>query len=181
MGPLTELDGPVIYLNGPIQGVANWQQDAIDVLQDLAPDVHVASPRMGQFNGAQEAHWIWEASYSERAARDGVILYWLARETRHRCSRSFAAQTRFELGEWAVKSSAGMARLVVGIERGFTGGPYLQRRFTLAYSNVPICRTLRQTCAAAVEMVQKQTPLVVYPRNLAELFVPPHLGPKLNE
>ncbi len=150
MGPLAELDGPVIYLNGPIQGVENWQQEAIDMLQDLAPDVHVVSPRMQQFSGAQEAHWIWETAYSERAALDGAILFWLARETRHRCSRSFAAQTRFELGEWAMKSSAGMARLVVGIERGFTGGPYLQRRFTLADPNIPICRTLRQTGAATV-------------------------------
>ena len=181
MGPLAELEGPLIFLNGPIQGADDWQQEAIDQLAVVAPDVHVASPRMQQFAGAQEALWIWETAYSERAAQDGVVLFWLARETRHRCSRSFAAQTRFELGEWAMKSSAGLARLVVGFERGFTGGPYLQRRFTLAYPNIPICRTLKQACTVAAELAQKQMPAMVYPRNLADLFVPPRLGTKLNE
>lgn len=167
---LQDLDGPLIYLNGPIQGADDWQNEAISLLGELAPSVHIASPRALQFKGAQDAHLIWETAFSARAAREGVILFWLARETQHHCSRSYAAQLRFDLGEWAVKSQAGLARLVVGIERGFTGGPYLQRRFALTYPNIPICRSLRQTCAAAAELAA--APTGVYPQTLADLFVP---------
>lgn len=166
------LDGPVIYLAGPIQGAANWQADAIAVLGDIAPDIHVASPRATTFAGGIERHLAWEQLFTERAARDGVILFWCARETVHRCNRSYAAQMRFDLGEWTVKSSVGLARLVVGIERGFTGGPYLQRRYALSYPHVPVCRVLRQACAVAVELARREVPRVIYPRTLEDLFVP---------
>ena len=169
---LQQLDGPLIYLAGPIQGTADWQTAAIGMLGELAPDLHVASARGPDFKGGVERHLAWEQLFLERAARDGAVLFWCARETTHRCNRTFAAQMRFELGEWAVKSSVGLARLVVGIERGFTGGPYLQRRFTLSYPNIPICRTLRQACAVAVEVTRQETPVVVYPRTLEELFMP---------
>jgi hypothetical protein len=169
---LPDLEGPLVYLNGPIQGSQDWQAEAINLLGDLAPDLHVASPRAKSFTGGPEKHMAWEQAFIERAARDGVVLFWCARETKHRCDRTFAAQQRFELGEWAVKSSAGLARLVVGIERGFTGGPYLQRRLALSYPNIPLCRTLRQACTAASELARHDTPQVLYPRTLAEMFVP---------
>ena len=169
---LADLEGPLVYLNGPIQGTNDWQADAIAILGDLAPDLHVASARARSFAGGPEKHMIWEQAFIERSARDGVVLFWCARETSHRCNRTYAAQMRFELGEWAVKSSAGLARLVVGIERGFTGGPYLHRRLTLSYQNIPVCRTLRQACAVAAELAREEAPLVVYPRTLAEMFTP---------
>jgi len=177
---VNKLEGPLVYLNGPIQGVDNWQAEAIAILGDLAPDLHVASARGRNFTGGPELHMMWEQAFAERAARDGVVLFWLARETRHRCDRTFAAQQRFELGEWAAKASAGLARLVVGIERGFTGGPYLHRRLTLSYPQVPVCRTLRQACAVAAERAQQETPIVVYPRTLADMFVPASFGTKNN-
>jgi hypothetical protein len=177
---LAKLEGPLVYLSGPIQGTADWHADAIAFLGDIAPELHVASPRARNFTGGPEVHMAWEQAFIECAALDGVILFWLARETSHRCNRTYAAQIRFELGEWAVKSSIGLARLVVGIERGFTGGPYLQRRLTTSYPQVPVCRTLRQACAAAAELAQRETPLVVYPRALSELFAPQPFGGKNN-
>jgi len=177
---LTKLEGPLVYLNGPIQGTDDWQAEAIAILGDLAPDLHVASARARSFAGGPERHMAWEQAFIERGARDGVVLFWCARETRHRCDRTYAAQMRFELGEWAVKSSIGLARLVVGIERGFTGGPYLHRRLTLSYSNIPVCRTLRQACAVAAELTRHETPLVIYPRDLSELFTLQPFGGKNN-
>lgn len=168
------LDGPLIYLAGPIQGTANWQADAVDMLASLTPDVHVACPRARNFRGTPEPHVAWERAYMDRAAREGVILFWLARETQHRCNRNFAAQARFEVGEWAARTQFGHARLVVGIERGFTGGPYLHRRLTLDYPQIPVCRSLRQTCAAAAELA---TGAGDTPRRLADLFVP-QIGPR---
>lgn len=169
---LAGLKGPLVYLAGPIQGTPDWQSEAVATLGDLAPDVHVATPRGSNFRGGIEKHLAWEQACTDRAARDGVILFWCARETSHRCNRTYAAQMRFELGEWAVKSSAGLAQVVVGFERGFTGGPYLQRRLTLSYPRVPICRDLRQACAVAVELIARDAPRVVFPRRLEDLFAP---------
>lgn len=173
------LDGPLVYLIGPIQGASNWQADAIEILGDLAPDLHVASARSSDFRGGPDKHLVWEQTFLKRASKYGVILFWCARETRHQCDRSYAAQMRFELGELAVKSSAGLARLVVGIERGFTGGPYLRRRFTLTYQNIPVCKTLRQSCTAAMELAQSEQPMLIYPE-LSELFRPVGFGAKNN-
>jgi hypothetical protein len=164
--------GPVVYLAGPIQGAQDWQADAINLLGNMAPDLHIASPRATAFVGGADRHLAWEQAFIERAAQNGVVLFYCAKEISHRCNRTYAAQMRFELGEWAVKAQAGLARLVVGIEKGFTGGPYLQRRFTLHYPNVVVCRTLRQTCAAAAETARRQSPVTVYPRALDEMFVP---------
>jgi len=160
---LNELEGPLVYLNGPIQGAADWQATAIDVLDELAPQLHVASPRSVRFTGGFEAQLKWETAFIERAAQTGCVLFWLAREVNHRCNRAYAQQARFELGEWAALSRAGLARVVVGIETGFTGGPYLRRRLTLAYSNVPVCSTLRQTCAVAAELAHRAPTTLAYP------------------
>lgn len=169
---IDRIDGPLIYLAGPIQGTANWQAEAVAILGELAPDVHVASPRAVSFTGGVERHLAWEQQFMERAARRGAILFWCARELSHRCNRAYAAQMRFDLGEWTVKSSIGIGRLVVGIERGFTGGPYLQRRYALHYPHVPVCRILRQTCAVAAELARQEIPQTLYPRRLEDLFVP---------
>lgn len=166
-----DLAGPLIYLAGPIQGAVDWQREAIDILDELAPDVHVASPRASAFDGKFEEQLAWQTKYQERAARDGVILFWLPRETHHRCNRAYAQQARFELGEWAALSRAGLARVVVGVERGFTGGPYLRRRLTVCYPNVPVCSRLRQTCAVAAELAQSPPTTVAYPF-LKELLRP---------
>lgn len=165
-----QLDGPLVYLAGPMQGAANWQRDAIEVLGDFAPDLHVACPRARVFRGGTDEHLAWERTYTARAMSEGVILCWLARERAHRCSRSYGAQVRFELGAWAAQSARGELRLVVGIERGFADRAYLVRRLTLDYPQVPICRTLRQACAAAAELAIGSTHLA-----LPERFVP-HIG-----
>lgn len=154
------LDGPLIYLNGPIRGSADWQQEAIHILGELAPHVHVASPRARQFSGRFEDHLHWQTLYSERAARYGAILFWFPRESFHRCDRAYAQQARFELGEWAARSRQELVHIVVGIEHGFTGGLYLRRRLTESYPNIPICSRLRQACAAAVELTERTNELM---------------------
>ena len=162
-------DGPLAYLAGPIQGAGNWHREAVGLLGDLAPDLHVACPRARNFRGGPEPHLTWERAYAGRAAREGVILCWLPRETAHRCNRSYGAQPRFELGEWVVRAQRGEICLVLGIERGFTGGPYLARRLALDYPQVPLCRSLRQACAAAAELALGPPDARLA---LADLFVP---------
>lgn len=168
--------GALAYLAGPIQGAMNWQAEAIEILGDLAPELHVASPRAKDFKGGAEKFLAWEQQALVRAAADGVVLFWLAKETKHHCSRTYAANARFELGELAVKAGTGLMSVVVGIEQGFPGGKYLQRRLTLSYPQIPICRTLRQTCAVAAERACIDTLSATIPRSLADLFVPQSFG-----
>src|SRR5574341_2444029 len=100
-GRVADLIGALIYLDGPIQGATDWQDEAIEILDEFAPDVHVASPRSPSFAGKFEDQLAWDLEHIERAARDGVILFWLPKEIHHRCNRAYAQQARFELGEWA--------------------------------------------------------------------------------
>lgn len=158
------LDGPLIYLAGPVQGCDDWQADAIDTLGSLAPDLHIANPRARNFRGALDAHLDWERAYASRAS---VILCWLARENQHRCNRAFAGQTRFELGTWAARAQADQLRLVVGVDRAFSGRAYLTRRLALDFPHVPVCRSLRQACAAAAELATEPVS-----RPLVDRFVP---------
>jgi hypothetical protein len=151
-----EVIGPLIFLAGPIQGAADWQAEAVQILRGLAPDIHFANPRRdyppGEF--AYEKQVDWETHYLRRAARDGAILFWLARETDHFCDRAFAQTTRFELAEWKVRHERDGSKLVVGIDDGFPGGRYIRRRLALDCPNVPLLSSLEETCRVAVELAR---------------------------
>lgn len=148
------LTGPVIFLAGSIQGAADWQAEAIRLLKQLAPRSHVANPRRAYLPGefVYDAQVDWETHYLRRAAADGAILFWLAREANHACDRAYAQTTRFELAEWKIRHERDGARLVVGIEVGFTGANYIRRRLTQDCPRVPVCSTLEATCRRAVEL-----------------------------
>src|SRR4051794_6081840 len=100
-----EVTGPVVFLAGPIQGTPPWQTPATALLHAAAPNLHIASPRRPAFDDLDttgyNARVDWETHHLRRAASNGVILFWLAREEDHRCDRAYAQTTRFELGEWA--------------------------------------------------------------------------------
>lgn len=149
--------GPLIFLAGPIQGAPPWQTEAIHLLQSFAPELHIANPRREYLPGefAYSAQVDWESRYLRRAAENGVILFWLAREIEHRCDRSYAQTTRFELAEWKVRHERDSVQLVVGIEQGFTGERYIRHRFGLDCPAVPIVSTLQDVCLRAVKLVEE--------------------------
>src|SRR5262245_33721694 len=99
------LAGPLVFLAGPIQGAPDWQSQAVSALAGLAPGLHVANPRRvylpGQFEFDPQVDW--ETHHLRRAAADGVILFWAAKEVEHDCARAYAQTTRFELAEWKVR------------------------------------------------------------------------------
>ncbi len=165
------LDGPVIFLAGPIYwGTHDWHERAAAMLHALDGRVHVASPRRdpeasaklwnpredaGAGRAAGDAAYDeqvdWETEYLRRAAANGCVLFWLAREQTHNCERPHAQTTRFELAEWKERAARDGCHLVVGIEDGFTGARYIRRRFAQDAPRVPICDSLEATCRAAVE------------------------------
>lgn len=148
------LMGRVVFLAGPIQGAANWQAEAIGLLGQLASHLHVANPRRAYLTGEfdYDAQVDWETHHLRRAAADGAVLFWLAREAVHACDRAYAQTTRFELAECKVRHERDRTRLVVGIEEGFTGARYIRRRLAQGYPAVPLCDTLEDTCRRAADL-----------------------------
>lgn len=152
---IVELKGPLIFLAGPIQGAANWQGEAVDILHRLEPKVFVASPRKDCLDDTfvYAAQVDWETRYLNQAARQGAILFWLARETEHHCHRAYAQTTRFELGEWKSRHEQGGAKLAVGIEEGFSNARYIRRRLAQDCPDISIGDSLEATCKNALALI----------------------------
>lgn len=152
-----DVKGPVIYLAGPIQGTWNWRAEAVAHIHDLDPHIHIANPRANRFSGNFGEQVSWCEHYQDRAAEDGAILFWFSAESKHRCDRAYAQEARFELGERLARSWTDGTRIAVGFERGFTGSYFLREKLPRHYAHVPICRSLRQLCAAAVELARHRS------------------------
>lgn len=147
------VDGPLVFLAGPIQGAPPWQTAAAALLIRAEPRVWVASPRRPRSNDLSYNEQVdWETWFLRRAATKGVVLFWLAREVDHNCTRAYAQTTRFELAEWKVRHEHDGAHVVVGIEDGFTGDCYIRRRFAQDCPTIPICNSFATTCNAAVQL-----------------------------
>ncbi len=153
---ILNVEGPLVFLAGPIQGAPDWQQQAIRILRQLHPKLHLASPRRdyrpGEFDFNAQVGW--ETHYLRRAGRDGAILFWLAREVEHFCDRAYAQTTRFELAEWKMRHERDGTRLVVGIEDGFSGGRYVRRRLQQDCPGVPVVTSLESACQAVVRLLR---------------------------
>lgn len=156
--PPTNIEGgkPVIFLAGPIQGARDWQTDAVAHIHDIDPDILIASPRRlaqtrGEFSDAMYYEQVdWEHDHLDRAAANGSILFWLSREAEHRCDRSYAQTTRFELGVALGWHRFMGAKVVVGIDEGFSNARYIRYTLGKKYPGLPILDDLRSTCDAAV-------------------------------
>lgn len=146
---------PVIFLAGPIQGAVDWQSKAIELIHSIRQNVVIASPRRNNppetFNYLEQVNW--ETHHLRRAGKNGVLLFWLAREHEHDCSRTYAQTTRAELFEWKVKHEIDKTKMVLGIEEGFSGARYIRHRFSQDCRDIPIFDDLKATCFKAVELV----------------------------
>lgn len=153
--------GPLIFLAGPIQSAADWQTGALRRLRELDAVVHLASPRRpipagGDFAPDEYRRQVdWEHHYLDRAAADGVIMFWLAKEAKHDCGRAYAQTTRFELGEAMALHQAHGVKVVVGIESGFTNARYLTYTLGKKAPRIPLAVSLDELCRRAVELARK--------------------------
>ncbi|MEY4744744.1 MAG: hypothetical protein RL272_689 [Candidatus Parcubacteria bacterium] len=147
---------PLVFLAGPIQGAPDWQAAAIALILAEAPDLDVASPRRPETGGEEfgddkhAAQVDWEHHHLAIAAERGVTLFWLAREAVRIPDRAYAQTTRFELGEAVTNHRLAGARVVVGIESGFTGARYLRRTIGKKAPPIPLLDSLEETCRAAI-------------------------------
>jgi hypothetical protein len=151
----TPIKGPLLFLAGPIQGAPDWQTVAIKWFSNHAPAIPVASPRRqyppDEFDYVNQVNW--ETHHLCRAAENGVILFWLAREEVQIPGRVYAQTTRFELAEWKVRQERDGLNLVIGIEEGFSGARYIRQRFSQDCPQVPILSSLAETCRAALDLI----------------------------
>jgi hypothetical protein len=152
-----EIDEPLIFLAGPIQGARNWQEEAVAIIHRVDPTLTVASPRRpvvfrGEFKEAMYEEQVdWETHHLRKAGANGVVLFWLAKEDEHDCGRAYAQTTRFELGEWKERNCRKEGALVLGIEPGYTGARYIRRRFAQDCPLVPIFDSLAEACRTAAQ------------------------------
>jgi hypothetical protein len=152
-----EIEGPLLFLAGPIRSARDWQQDAIEQISALVPKLWVASPRRvegieldAQLDDDEYTAQVnWENHHRHLAANYGVTLFWLAREDRHICRRAFAQTTRYELPETVAWHRYEGARVVIGIEEGFSGARYIRRRVS-EYPGIALLDNLHETCLEAV-------------------------------
>jgi hypothetical protein len=153
------VERPLIFLAGPIQGAPDWQAKAIAFIAATAPDLDVASPRRAETGGEfGEDKYIeqvdWEHDHLAIAAGRGVILFWLAKEAIRIPERSYAQTTRFELGEAVTVHRYTGAKVVVGIEDGFTNARYLRRTIGKKTPKIPLCSSLEETCLSAIALAR---------------------------
>jgi hypothetical protein len=151
-----KISGPLIFIAGPIIGADDWQTSAIKIIHDIEPDQWIASPRRKNptENFIFEQQVDWETQYLRRAAKEGIIMFWLATEKMHVEGVDFAQATRFELAEWKLRHERDGVKIVVGIENGFHGAQYIKRRFFQDCPDVQFFSTLEDTCSAAVRLLK---------------------------
>lgn len=157
-----EIKGPAIFLAGPVRGAIDWQTKAIDYIREKSPKMHVFSPRwpgpaLEDFpDDIFDNQVDWEHFHLQRAGENGVILFWLAREVEHNCQRAYAQTTRFEIGEAVAIHRFTDMKVVVGIEKGFTGERYIRRTLSKKYPGVFLCDNLEETCELAIRLAQEE-------------------------
>ncbi len=149
-----ELTQPLVFLAGPIQGALDWQAEAIELLTPHE-GFFIASPRRAEW-GTSEQDYLdqvdWEHFHLDKAADNGVILFWLAPEHNHVCERAYAQTTRFELGETVTLHRWQGVRVVVGIDEAFSNARYLRHTIAKKAPQIPICESLANTCETVIAM-----------------------------
>lgn len=94
----------------------------------------------------------WETKYLEKAGGNGVILFWLAKQAKNIPGRAYAQTTRWELATWKERHKTKGAKLVVGIEEGFSGARYIRKKLMEECPNIPLLTSLEETCKRALAL-----------------------------
>lgn len=155
----------LVFLAGPILGAENWQAKAIEHLHRLEPTLSIANPRRETTEKLSDEEWCyqveWETNHLRLASVYGGILFWLAPEIDHGCSRPFAKTTRFEFAEWLthykyrkIHSPERPLKIVLGIHDDFPGRDYILHRVFSDCSEFVVATTLEETCQLMVDKLQ---------------------------
>lgn len=164
------VDGPSIFLAGPIQDAPPWHEDAIRILSDMLKDWEtpctIACPKRSWkprplTNAGYRGQVAWEIQHLRYA---DVVMFWLPVQETY-SDRPYAQTTRFELGETFSRSLLmENVRFIIGMEKGFPNERYIRTRMTglgglqgryLMADPIRIRPTLKATCKAAVNLLKE--------------------------
>jgi hypothetical protein len=158
------VEGPLIFLAGPIRGAPNWQNEAIQRILQKNGNATITSPRREVRESiskyvlsGNDAYFTrqraWERYYLEIAAKKGAILFWLPGETEHSCEKAYGAMTRIELGQWMTRyKSDHSIRICVGSDGKFSELDTIKYDLSLDCPDMPIKNTLEETCLEALRL-----------------------------
>ncbi len=154
---IVDVEGPLIFLAGPIQGAPEWQNDAVSIIRSLDSSIVVASPRKNYPEGTflYENQVDWETHFLRKAGENGVVSFWLATQTSETPGRAYAQTSRFELAEWKMKHEYEGSKITIGIEQGFGNARYIKRRLSQDCPDVKIADTLETMCLNAVQLARQ--------------------------
>lgn len=141
---IEENEDIIIFLAGPIQGSTEWHEEFIERLQralkyiKINKNIIICSPKRlkKDYKFDYNEQIDWESYYLEKSGKQGIIVFWLAKESEKIDGRSYAQTTRFEIGEWWSKGQKIKDfKIVIGAEQGFDGVKYITKKFTDSYPN----------------------------------------------
>lgn len=149
----------VIFLAGPIQGSYDWHSEFIDKLSkniETDKNVIICSPKRikkdDNFNYDEQVNW--ESYYLHKSSKQGIIVFWLAKEKDHIEGRSYAQTTRFELAEWWTKGQyIKDFKIVVGADKEFNGLKYINKKFKDTYALFNMCYSIDDTINEIIKKV----------------------------
>jgi len=162
-----EIEGPLIFLAGPIRGAPNWQDEAIDMLLSRYNSLSIASPRRGirdeiapyvvqNAENSFPRQRAWERHYLGYAAREGAILFWLPGEAEHNCKKVYGAMTRLELGQWMTQYRFNQSvRFCIGSDGAFPELKTIRYDLELDAPDKDIRESLEETCDEAVRLARQ--------------------------
>jgi hypothetical protein len=140
-----------------------WQEKIIEGIEEKIKNINIkknivlCSPRRLKKpkNFVYEEQVEWETKYLNKSGVNGIIVFWLAKETEKIEGRSFARTTRFELGEWIGKSHFKPIKLIVGYEKGFEGIEYIEKRMKGIDSKFEMTTSLDELVDEIVNEIKK--------------------------
>ena len=162
---IVNLDDIYVFLAGPIQGTSEWQEDFIKKLETefkdskLNKNVVICSPRridsFSKDKFSYDEQVDWESYYLDKSSKQGVVVFWLAKEKEKVEGRSFAQTSRFEIGEWFAKGqNIDNFKIVVGYEEGFEGIKYITKKFKDHY-NIDLVKTTSDMIDEIIKNIKK--------------------------
>lgn len=137
-------DDVVIFLAGPIQGSTDWHEKLIEKIKtkleekNIDKNVIICSPKRldKDDNFIYDEQVNWESFYLDKASKQGIIVFWLAKEKEEVKGRSYAQTTRFEIGEWWGKGQdIKDFKILIGADEDFHGLRYITKKFSDSYSD----------------------------------------------
>jgi hypothetical protein len=156
----------IVFLAGPIQGAPDWQEDFILKIQKELTNIKtniniiIASPKRLEkskdFDYDEQVNW--ESYYLNKASKQGVIVFWLAKEKEKVEGRSYAQTTRFEIGEWWAKGqSITDFKIVIGSQKEFEGQRYIEKKFKDEYPNFKLNSNIDDMIKDIIKIIKDKT------------------------